>query len=204
MTSVLMLARLRTLLDESAAGFWTDTEAYAALSDGQREVFNVVFKRDPHSQTLKNLLRDTADGTAASNQAITLPTDFREFVVAKLAVTTTETKKPCRVIDYNESHFQNQQNTYLAPNKANPVVYVKGTTALGKKIYFEPSSASSDYSITYITQPTEISAAVEPVLPVDAQEPIIIYAFSFLLRKDLRAQEADGAYKIFSDMVGKL
>ena len=55
-----------------------------------------------------------------------------------------------------------------------------------------------------MTQPTEISAAIEPVLPSEVHEPIIVYAFSFLLRKDLRQVEADSAYKLFLDMVGKL
>ena len=203
MTSVLMLARLRTLLDEASAGFWTEPEEYAALSDGQREVFNIIFKKDPHSQMLKPLLKDK-DQTGGSNQAIALPSDFREFVNAKMATTTGGTKIPAKVIDYNDTHLQNVNNSYLKPITASPVVYVKGTTSLGRKIYFEPLSSNADYSITYMTNPTEISSIVEPILPSDTHESIIVYAFSFLLRKDLRQVEADSAYKLFLDMVGKV
>jgi len=40
MTTANLLSRLRTLLDEASAGFWTDVECYAALSDGQKEIVN--------------------------------------------------------------------------------------------------------------------------------------------------------------------
>lgn len=203
MNSALMYARLATLLDEANSGFWTDTERYAALSDGQREVFNIVFKKDPHHQILKTLLRDS-QATGVSNQAISLPSDFKEIMSAKIAITTGGTKIPAKPIDYNDTHLQNVNNSYLKPITASPVVYVKGTTSLGRKIYFEPSSASSDYIINYITEPTEITSAISPILPAEAQEPIIVYAFSFLLRKDLRQVEADSAYKLFLDMVGKI
>ena len=42
MTTANLLARLRTLLDESSASYWTDTECYQALSDGQSAVTNIA------------------------------------------------------------------------------------------------------------------------------------------------------------------
>jgi hypothetical protein len=63
---------------------------------------------------------------------------------------------------------------------------------------------NGDYTIVYLKQPTEISGSAEPLLAEETHEAIILYAFSFLLRKDLRQPEADGAYKLFLDMVGKL
>lgn len=202
MTSALMLSRLRTLLDESEAGFWTDDEAYRALSDGQNEIVNIIFQRDPNSRILKTLWK-TKSGTGVSNQAI-LITDFKELLNAKLAVTTGDDLKPCKVVEYNELFLHNKDNSYLNPIVASPVVYVSASTSLGRLVYFEPSSASSDYTILYITQPTELNGATQPLLPVEAQEAMIIYAFSFLLRKDLRQAEADSAYKLFLDMVNKL
>ena len=203
MTSALMLSRLRTLLDESSAGFWTDNECYYALSDGQREVVNVIFKNNPNSQLLKALFMPKS-GTDTSSSAITLPSDFKEFVVASYTTVTTEDQYPCKIVVYDDFFLREKNNTYLAPSRANPVVYVKPDTTIGRKIYFEPTSSHADYSIVYLTEPTEISSSINPLLPAEAQEAIIIYAFSFLLRKDLRATEADGAYKLFLDMVGKL
>src|SRR5574343_1475580 len=100
MTSALLLSRLRTLLDESSVGFWTDTECYAALADGQNEVVNIIFQRDPNNQVLKTLWK-VKSGTGVTNQAITI-SDFKELLNAKLAVTTGQDLKPCKVIQYNE------------------------------------------------------------------------------------------------------
>jgi hypothetical protein len=202
MTSAFLLTRLRTLLDESSAGFWTDDECYRALSDGQNEVVNITLQRNPSNQILKTLWK-TKSGTGVTNQAITI-SDFKELLNAKLAVTTTQDLKPCKVVEYNELFLHNKDNSYLNPIVASPVVYVSATTSLGRLVYFEPSSASSDYTILYITQPTELSGTTQPLLPLEAQEAMIVYAFSFLLRKDLRQAEADSAYKLFLDMVGKL
>ena len=38
MTSTVMLAAMRTLLEEASASFWTDAECYAALADAQNEI----------------------------------------------------------------------------------------------------------------------------------------------------------------------
>lgn len=198
MTSVLMLARLRTLLDEATASFWSDTECYTALSDGQREVVNSV--KNP--QILKVLLK-TATGSNTSGTGITLPTDFREFVNAKWTSVTAGTQYPCSIINYNEQFLRDKDNTYLAPIRLNPVVYLNAITGL-RLIYFEPASANGDYTIVYLKQPTEITAGVDSILSEETHEAIILYAFSFLLRKDLRQAEADGAYKLFLEMVGKL
>jgi hypothetical protein len=203
MTSANLLSRLRTLLDESSAGFWTDNECYAALSDGQNEIVNILFQRDPYNQALKTLWKEVSI-TGGSNQTISIPSDFKEIINAEIAITTGETKKACKKINYDDLHLQNSENSYLKPIIASPVIYVKSTTSLGRKIYFEPSSASSDYTIVYLTQPIGITNIAQPTLPLETQESMIVYAFSFLLRKDLRQAEADSAYKLFLDMVGKL
>ena len=82
MTSAFLLARLRTLLDESSAGFWTDDECYRALADGQNEIVNIVFQKDPSNQILKTLWK-SKEGTNVTNQAITI-TDFKEFLYLSL------------------------------------------------------------------------------------------------------------------------
>ena len=202
MTSALMLARLRTLLDEATASFWTDTECYAALSDGQRMVVDGLYQKSPKHHLLKTLFK-RATGSDTTSSAITLPTDFKEFVNATYTTLTTEDQKPCRIVNYDAEFLLEKDNSYLAPNRATPVVYLSATTGL-RLIYFEPTSIHADYTIVYLKQPTEIDGSTNPLLPDETHEAIILYAFSFLLRKDLRAQEADGAYKLFLDMVGKL
>ena len=198
MTTALMLARLRTLLDESAAGFWTETEEYAALSDGQKELSNIVFQKNPHSQILKPLL-SSKSGTETTGTEIDLPDDFKAFMNAKWSTVTTSTQYPCRIVNYDAQFIQDKNNTYLAPMRASPVIYVVGST-----FSFEPVSTVGDYSSIYLSQTTDIDGSTEPILLAEAHESIVIYAFSFLLRKDLRAQEADGVYKTFLDMAGKL
>lgn len=204
MTSALMLSRLRTLLDEASASFWTDDECYRALSDGQREVVNIVFNNNPNSQLLKALLK-TATGSDTTTSNITLPSDFKEFVTVTYSSTTTADQYPCRIIAYDKEFLDNEYNSYLSATIQTPVVYLRPfSTATGRKIFFSPSSAHCDYTIIYLTQPTEIDGSTNPIVPADMQEAIILYAFSFLLRKDMRPAEADGAYKLFLEMAGKL
>jgi len=203
MTSLEMLARLETLLDEVGAGFYTSVEKYASLSDGQRAVVNVIYQRDPHNQNLKTLLK-TVNGTNVTNQSIALPAAFKEIVTGELAVSTGGTKYPCRVVDYNLEFINDKNNDYLKPIAASPVVYVKASTTIGRLIYFEPTSSVSDYSLLVLTNPTEIAAGTNPVLPDATHEAIIYFAFSFLLRKDLKTTEADGAYKLALETAGKI
>lgn len=202
MTSTQMLSRLRTLLDENSAGFWTDTECYNALSDGQREVINILFKVNPYHQGLKSLLK-TQSAIGVSGTAISLPSDFKELLNATWSTVTGETQFPCNIKDYDTQFLIDKNNTYLAPHRASPVVYIKAGTTVGRKIYFEPAS-TGDYTFVYLTNPPEIDGSTNPILPVETHEPIIVYAFSFLLRKDLRGAEADGAYKLFLEMASKL
>ena len=203
MTSVLLLSRLRTLLDEAEEGFWTDDECYAALSDAQREAVNNIFARNPFNENLKTLIK-TVDGTNVTNQAIALPTAFKDIVTGELAVLTGGTKYPCKVIDYNKDFIDDKNNDYLKPIAASPVVYVKASTVVGRKIYFEPTGANTDYSLLIITNPTEITASINPILPEATHEALIYWAFQFLLRKDLRVEEANGALALFTEMIGKL
>ena len=202
MTSANMLARVRTLLDEASAGFWTDAEIYSALSDGQREVVDILFAKSRKHNLLKSLLK-TASDTDTTSSAITLPTDFKEFINASYTTLTTEDKLPCKIVDYDEIFLRDKDNTYLTPIRATPVVYLSATTGL-RLIYFEPTSIHCDYSILYLKQPTEIASGTEPILPPETHEAIIMYAFSFVLRKDMRQAEADSALKTFTNLAGIL
>lgn len=199
-----MVIRVRTLLDETGVttGFWTDTEAYSALSDGQREVVDILFAKSRKHNLLKVLLK-TATGSNTTSIGITLPTDFKEFINAQYTSVTGASKMSCNVVDYDEVFLRDKENTYLTPIRATPVVYLSATTGL-RLIYFEPASLTSDYSIVYLKQPTEISGAVEPILSPETHESIIMYAFSFLLRKDQRQAEADSALKVFTNLAGVL
>lgn len=202
MTSALMLARLRTLLDEASASFWTDAEIYSALSDGQREVVDILFAKGRKHNLLKPLLK-TATGSDTTSSGITLPTDFKEFINASYTTLTTEDQIPCNVVDYDEIFLRDKDNTYLTPIRATPVVYLKATTGL-RLIYFEPTSSHCDYSIVYLKQPTEIDVSTQPILSPETHESIIMYAYSFLLRKDMRPAEADSALKTFTNLAGIL
>lgn len=202
MTSVEMLARLRTLLDEASAGFWTDTEAYSALSDGQREVVDILFSKNRKHSLLKSLLK-TATGSNTTSTGITLPTDFKDFVNAEYASVTGASKMPCKLVDYDEVFLRDKENSYLTPIRATPVIYLNATTGL-RLICFEPTSSASDYNIVYLKQPTEIASGTDPILPVETHEAIIMYAYSFLLRKDLRQAEADSILTVFTNLAGIL
>ena len=54
MTNASLLARLRTMLDEASAAYWTDTEAYQALTDGQNAL--VAMAVSQYLQSMEKLV----------------------------------------------------------------------------------------------------------------------------------------------------
>ena len=60
MTNASLLARLRTMLDEASAAYWTDTEAYQALTDGQNALVAMAV-----SQYLQSMEKLVGTGTYA-------------------------------------------------------------------------------------------------------------------------------------------
>ena len=214
MTSAEMLARVRTLLDESSAAFFTDAEIYSALSDGQREVTNFALgvyrqlrAQNVNSQipeAIKELIT-TATGTiAAAGLTANLPADYLEWIRADLAHTAGSVDAyPCYYRENTLGAFASA-NTYLAENITNQQHYF--TINATQVVFFTPGAVSvgSSYTFVYFKKPTEISGAVQPILSDFTHEAIVQYAYAYILGKDQRTTEASNEYGKFRDYLARL
>jgi hypothetical protein len=199
MTRTEMLARVRTLLDEASASFWTDTEIYSALADGQQEVANYFYKiysmalkENPEAklpQPLESLVISTSATTATSGVA--KPSGFWHIISAKYANTggLSGTFYPCRVERINSMLDFNINNTYLASSASDPKVYEAYSASL--LLWFSPTpTGTGAYTLNYLQIPASITSSVDPVLPVQTHSAIVHWATSQMLLKDSKPQEA--------------
>jgi len=187
-----MLSRLRTLLDESQAAFWTDVEMYAALTDGQREVADMLmtlYKQkstlNPNEELPANLrtLIATTTGTGTQN----LPADYWRY----LTIYTSTAPVLVRIDGLTKGTLKN--NVYTASSSGFPYCSFNAT-----QVVLETSVA---WTLEYIKTPTAIAVAVQPTLPDPTHNAIVQYALCELLIKDQKVQEANLEYQKFMQMV---
>lgn len=200
MTSAIMLAKVRTYLDESSASYWTDTEAYASLAHGQVACLDAVFtayqqrlKADPELELpdeLRTLITHDSAGIAASK--INAPSGFMWLVNAKWDHDTSGEEEPCRVISMDRVFHHREDNTFTSATATDPIAYVAPEVSAGtQSINFLPIySTTGTYSIYYLKYPTAIASGQEPTLPESTHNAIVEYATFSLLMKDQRPQEA--------------
>ena len=199
MTRTEMLANVRTSIDEATASFWTDTEIYLALTNGQQEaanyflnIYKVKSKDDlsvPIPQPLEVLYK-VASATTTTG-IVDKPSDYWHLLSASYAYTggLTGTFYNCRIERFSASMFFNINNTYLAATATSPIVYDVYSTS--HKFYFRPdTSGTGAYALNYLKTPTAITASVDPELAVQTHTAIVHFAVAQMLLKDQRPQEA--------------
>ena len=213
MTSANLLARLRTLLDESAASFWTDAECYAALSDGQREVANITYKiydtlrrvdRDLElPKVLRSLITAVSASTGSGTSFITLAATAWLDIISIQYNHTTGAKKPVLIRRNRETVLFQNQNTYMADDETN-ADYWAYISYSGIIQLSHAADANGTHTVEYLAVPTEIASATDPILPDMCVEAILHYGFAELLKKDQKLQEANQEYNIFIQLVQNL
>ena len=213
MTSAIMLAKVRTFLDEASASYWTDTEVYAALAHAQVACIDVVlavykqrFQIDPDYELPDELRVLTAfAGAGMSASALALPSGFFWLVSAKWDHDASGLEEPCRIASQNRTFNARENNTYLAATSTDPVAYV-GVSAGGvQSINFLPAyDTSATYSIVYLKYPTAIASGQEPTLPEGTHNAIVEYATYAMLMKDQRPQEAQVHFNIYLQEIKNL
>lgn len=199
MTRTEMLARCRTLLDEASASFWTDTEIYSSLADGQQAVANYflsIFKtqrlQDPSirvPQPLEALY--TVDTATTITGLVSKPADYWYLLAASYAYTggALATHYPCRIYPLSHNMFADLNNSFFTGTSTDPVVHEVYSS--GYKFYFLPSvSGTGSYTLNYLKVPTVISSSTDPTLSVQTHSAIVYYAVAQMLFKDQRPQEA--------------
>ena len=211
MTTSDLLARLRTMLDEASAGFWTDTEAYSAFTDGQLQLCELAvgMLKARRAESiyvdipfiLKSLLTiESSVGLPSATSSITLTGQAMELISFTYRKDNTALSiVPC---------FIRKSNYADAFLQGNPFATANGTTEY--YVLFTPPSTitletpvSGDYgsfAATYIKRPANITASVDPILPDEASQAVLQFAFARMMAKDGRDAEAQGAMKAFADL----
>lgn len=206
MTSTVMLAAVRTILDEATASFWTDNEIYAALADGQNQVIDKLLtsyrlrrKANPEAELPYELqsigFRLISSGAAS---AVNLPASFLELVYAKWDNDNSGVKEPCEIVSPVRV-LEREDNTYTSTTSTEPLVYIEVATSGGAvQVNFLPVySSTGAYDIQYLGKPSDIASGTNPTLPVNTHSAIVHYAVSRMLEKDQRPQEAQTHYGLF-------
>lgn len=208
MTSANLLARLRTLLDEASASFWTDTEAYAALADGQNAVIALslgvyrakkqsLLNQDvPLSQVLQSLFATQTATVNSGASSASLTGTVLELVYVTYNHSAATPQRPCRVRYHSPSSEWKAANSYLVATPASGEYYIRWKNPT---ITFE--TASTDNAAAYVagvlSQPTDIGAAQNPTIPDNCMPAVLQFAFARMLSKDQRVQESRDAFERF-------
>lgn len=207
-----MKSAVDTILDEvtGASTFFTSTEIYAALTDGQNEVINKLLaiyraKRgiDPATPLPPELASiSTKAISSGASSAVQLYTGsfarFLELISAKWDHDNSGTKVTCKIITPAEAQFRGD-NTFLAATATDPIVWIAVDAAGGApSIIFRPVySTTGAYDIDFLDSPTDIAAGVNAELPINTHSAIVEYAVARMLFKDQRPQEAQIHYNLF-------
>jgi len=171
-------AKVRTSLDESVEGFWTDAEIYKALNDGQKEIANLILtmykqrSKITNNEKLPEVLRALLATTTTQTGTQNLPADYWTYL--NLYITTTNI--PIYVRGDGVDRHQ-RLNTYLVSSSTQPYVSISGTQVVHE-------TGSLAWMMDYLKVITDMSDSVDPVLPEMAYNAIVSYAIAFLLNKD--------------------
>jgi len=207
MTSTVMLAAVRTILDEASASFWTDAEIYAALADAQNNIIDKVLavyraKRMinpdmPMPYTLESLTA-LVTGTGLAASYISVPSDYLEMVYAKWDSDSTGTQYRCEVMSATYNNFR-EDNTFLSATHTKPICQASPiTTGSTVLINFLPVyKVAATYEVQYIATPTDIAAGQNAKLPANTHNAMIHFAVARMLDKDQRLQEAQMHQQIY-------
>lgn len=194
-----LLARVRVLLDESVAAFWLDADIYQSLNDGQNEAVkeivnawkqrqNVIFQ-EPLPEILSPVVTDSVI-SHGSAKTYALPSDYIHYVAI-----ADPSGAPILVRSQSLGKVTQKANTYTK------AAVGADYCSIGSSIITENTDSLS-ITLTYIKSPTDISTSVDPLFTNKSfLTAMVQYAFSDLLRKDYRLQEALQEFQRFLQMV---
>jgi hypothetical protein len=204
-----MLARVRTLLDEAAASYWTDAESYASLADGQNAAIDMLIgayrakKRVDPNTKLSYELEAVLNDNTATDDTIAVPSGFMELVSATYDHNGSGGENPCIISDVRKAQL-NEDNTYLAADETSPVVYIKTTGDTVNLEFLPVKSGTPATSYWFIVSPTDIASGQNAVLPVSTHNAIVYFATAKLLQKDERLQESAHWMNMFNQEMSKV
>lgn len=210
------LSRLRSLLNESTAGFYTDAELYQYLDSGMNIAIQLYLSKMEQAraedkykgsialQPLHTL--DPTNTTATGVQEYSLPADFLITDYCEYAIDGGRAQDiyPAVLVDYSVYKFLNQ-NSFQSFSATNPGYYIRGSNlGLTQPIVLGGALCYKHY---YYKKPTAItsgSASSEIPIKLETHEGIILLAFHLALVKDNKPNEAQAEYAKAMDILNKL
>lgn len=199
------LSRLRSLLNESTAGYYTDAELYQYLDSGMNIAIQLYLAKMEQARAedkykgsiaLQPLHTLNATNTTVTNtQEYSLPADFLITDYCEYDVDgTVLARYPAVLVDYNKFKYVSQ-NSFEGFSATNPGYYIRGD-----KLGFTEtitSGIANGFIHYYYKKPTAITsstASSEIPLKLETHEGIILLAYYLALMKDNRPQEATQEY----------
>lgn len=208
MTGPNLLARLRTLLDEASAAYWTDAEAYQALADGQNAVIAIALgvyrakklslaNQDVPLSPLLQTLYGTQTATVTSGASTaSLTGTVLELVWVKYNHSAATPLYPARLRFHSPASEFKAANSFLVATTTSGEYYIRFANPV---ITFETASTNSAsvWLAGVLTQPTDIASGQASTIPDSAVPAILQFAFARMLSKDQRVSESQDAFKRF-------
>lgn len=205
MTTEEMITRIRSILDEREAGFWSDAEVLNALNDAQDEVVNYclfVFTSggvDNRLPLLLTPLQQEMVSEAVTGLWVTLPVGFMYPVSVKCAISEGDVEKPCVFKSPGKNHFFEEDNKWLKPGEKNLYCFITGG-----KLNFGTPINNGTVKMLYLKKADRITNENNCLLPDNASGAIIAAAASQLLEKDKQYEESGTLYAMFTAKIEKL
>lgn len=197
-TTDTLLAKLRAILDEATAGFWTDAELLYFLNMGQNEAIQILLGKqremrrlDPaysHPSLVNSILK-TAEYTPGTATSITLPTDFLQMELARLKNDTatifylTMTEVPYQTLIKGSINTY-VQHTFDTSTKTGQVYYAIIGSTLQTSFSASFASYYNKIDIWYFYQPAVMTTDVDPVLKNETHEAILNIACGYAHSKN--------------------
>lgn len=197
-TTDTLLAKLRAILDEATAGFWTDAELLYFLNMGQNEAIQILLGKqremrrlDPaysHPSLVNSILKTYAISTSTAS-SYTLPTDFLQMELVRLGDTVTTT----RFLTATEVPYQTLikgsintyiQHSYNSSTYTGQIYYSIIGATLQTSFTTFPNGDFNKIDIWYFYQPAVMTTDVDPVLKNETHEAILNIACGYAHSKN--------------------
>jgi len=200
-----LLVRVRGILDEPTAGFWTDAVLFSYMTHAQNMIIDQRSLKyiQAYSQNkfiddpiLSPVLTTASIAWDTGANSITLPAGCRYVFYAELFKSSDLTVSPVPItrVGYDELQWR-KGNAYIGHSFDNGTGKGQVFYYIGDKLYtsFTTGSHSTYHdkiTIVYIKNPSDITTSVDPTLNADCYDAIIEYTCYLALIQDKKHQEA--------------
>lgn len=217
MTSTEMLSRLRGLLDESSAGFWTDAQLYQYLDSAQNLIINKLLDKQKQLklalgnnyeiETLKPLIKLSSAISTSTNPNISLSgiSDLLEIYQVYLYDNTNKNELLLNYIPLYDFRRRKENaytsHTYSKADKTGQVYcswyqgnIVTSFTAITTDTTYTTYVYDKAY-VYYYAQPTAVAAGQNYTLPSNTHEAGVLFAAALANFQNGKVQEGNLFYQ---------